>query len=87
MDSRKFQRKKRKTEREGEERRKRGLLHGGPPYTDATRASKYKGARGSDAPLRLCASISRRISSLRPCAMLRLVAFANEAAKFSSPCL
>lgn len=53
--SKKERKTKREKEREKEEEwRKRGLLHDGPPYTDATRASKYKGARGSDASPRLC---------------------------------
>jgi len=50
-------------------RRERGLLRGESPYTDATRASKYKGARGSDASLRLC--VFRGESHLSGHAMLR----------------
>lgn len=55
---------KKEGEKREEEWRKRGLLHGQPPYTDATQASKYKGARASDASLRLCARISRGESHL-----------------------
>lgn len=79
---RKEKRQDREREKEKEKRRKRGLLHSSPPYTGATRASKYKGARGSDASPRLYVRILRQI--LFRCATLQLVGFTDEAAKFSS---